>query len=291
MVDQGLNRLRQRIDALVPDWTIVEDSSCLSCEPGREWTRLGSQRTWSATMRKLLTLPSRALPAAVPLLLLTACNTSGVPLPDIAAEINETLTNEPLTLVVGDRIDVSFPLQPPLSQQVVVRPDGRASFNFGGEMEVAGMNLAELTARIIESYLETNQDVQSEPMVVVNLLESQRDRETGPFVYVIGEVVSPGAVPMDSRELHFIEAISKAGGPLKRTALLQDVVLVRHVRNEKRMSWHIDARIEYWGSEVPIVLQRDDIIFVPNTAIDNVNIWVDQYIRLMIPFPYLLRPL
>ena len=126
-----------------------------------------------------------------------------------------------------------------------------------------------------------------EPVVVVNLLESQRDRETGPFVYVIGEVVSPGAVPMDSRELHFIEAISKAGGPLKKTALLQDVVLVRHVRNEQRMMWHIDARIEYWGSQVPIVLQRDDIVFVPNTAIDDVNIWVDQYIRLMIPFPYI----
>ena len=114
------------------------------------------------------------------------------------------------------------------------------------------------------------------------------DRESGPFVYVVGEVLQPGAVPMHNQELNLVEAISKAGGPDKRTALLQDIVLVRRVENKSRVMWHIDARIDYWGSPVPIVMQRDDVIFVPNTAIDDVNIWVDQYIRLMIPFPYLV---
>jgi hypothetical protein len=37
-----------------------------------------------------------------------------------------------------------------------------------------------------------------------------------------------------------------------------------------------------------ILLQANDLIFVPNTPIDDVNIWIDQYIRLMIPFPYLI---
>jgi hypothetical protein len=34
-----------------------------------------------------------------------------------------------------------------------------------------------------------------------------------------------------------------------------------------------------------VFLQARDVVFVPNTAIDDVNIWVDQYIRKMIPIP------
>jgi hypothetical protein len=48
-------------------------------------------------------------------------------------------------------------------------------------------------------------------------------------------------------------------------------------------SWRIDAREDYWATAEPIYLQRHDLVFVPNTPIDNVDIWIDQYINKTIP--------
>ena len=55
-----------------------------------------------------------------------------------------------------------------------------------------------------------------------------------------------------------------------------------------RISWLIDARIEHWGVAPPVYLQPNDLVFVPNTNIDDANIFVDKYIRQMLPFPYLV---
>lgn len=232
-----------------------------------------------------------ALTLLVLSVVLTACNTTGIPLPEIAEEINRTLPGGPTTVETGDMIDIRFPYQPELDQQVRVRTDGRATFHVGGELEVAGLTFNELNSLLLAFYREMLRETeapQASPIVTVNLSEPAIDLETGPFVYVIGEVLNPGPVPLHDRELNLVQAISKAGGPNKRTALLQDVVLVRRLGDNQRQMWHIDARIDYWGSPVSIRMQPGDVVFVPNTAVDDVNIWIDQYIRQMIPFPYLI---
>ena len=89
--------------------------------------------------------------------------------------------------------------------------------------------------------------------------------------------------------LTLFEAIGAAGGILKRTGNLANTMLIRRVRgtNELR-SWSLDASIERWGESPAVFLQARDIVFVPNTAVDDVNIWLDQYIRQMIPIPNIL---
>ena len=51
------------------------------------------------------------------------------------------------------------------------------------------------------------------------------------------------------------------------------------------LAWKIDCSIEQWSSTKAIWLQPGDIIFIPNKTVDKVNIWIDQYIRRMIPLP------
>ena len=37
-------------------------------------------------------------------------------------------------------------------------------------------------------------------------------------------------------------------------------------------------------------LAQDDLLFVPKTSIASVNLWVQQYIRNMLPFGSIIRP-
>ena len=88
-----------------------------------------------------------------------------------------------------------------------------------------------------------------------------------------------------------IDGLARAGGHPKATALLKQVLLVRFMPDSNTWrSWKIDARPDEWGAANQILLQANDFVYVPNTPIDDVNIWIDQYIRLMIPFPYLIPP-
>ena len=43
-----------------------------------------------------------------------------------------------------------------------------------------------------------------------------------------------------------------------------------------------------WTGSVPLYLQPYDVVFIPNTPIDAVAIWVDNHIRRMIPVPYVI---
>ena len=58
----------------------------------------------------------------------------------------------------------------------------------------------------------------------------------------------------------------------------------------KQLHWTIDARPETWSGSTPLLLQPYDVLYVPNTPVDEVAIWVDNYIRRMIPFPYIIPP-
>jgi len=83
--------------------------------------------------------------------------------------------------------------------------------------------------------------------------------------------------------------IFPAEGPRKETAYLAQLLLVRwNASTGQQISWVMDASEEYWTGAVPLYLQPYDIVFIPNTPIDDVDIWVDNYIRRIIPFPYVV---
>ena len=105
----------------------------------------------------------------------------------------------------------------------------------------------------------------------------------------MGEVLRPGEFPLGpDRRLTLVEALARAGGARKESAHLASTMLLRwSASTGKQLAWKIDARPEEWTGSVPLYLQPYDVVFVPNTTVDDVAIWVDNYIRRMIPFPYI----
>jgi len=227
----------------------------------------------------LLHFPVALLACAGALFSVAGCSAHGRPLAEITPEINATLDGGPSRITPGDTLIARFPDKTDWEQSVKVRPDGQASFLAVGEFQVGGLTMPEAETKLRQAYTA----------VFPQLQMSLGTAELAPRnIYVFGEVREPGAFPID-RQVSLIEAIGLAGGPIKQTALLENTLLVRWVSQERRQrTWNIDAGVESWNAPNPLLLQPYDVVFVPNTAIDDVNIWVDQYLRLMIPFPYLI---
>ena len=222
--------------------------------------------------------------AVSPLLLLSlgACESpGGPPLTEIAEVVNATLEPNVIVFGVGDQIDVRFPYASTWNQTVEVAADGSASFLGIGRLIVAGMSPGTLTQSLREAYSLVIDNPELD--VVVKSLASRT-------IYVMGEVRHPGPLTLSpDRRMTMLEALAAAEGPRKETAYLAQTLLVRwNASTGKQLSWVMDASEEYWTGAVPLYLQPYDIVFIPNTPIDDVDIWVDNYIRRIIPFPYVV---
>jgi protein involved in polysaccharide export with SLBB domain len=81
-----------------------------------------------------------------------------------------------------------------------------------------------------------------------------------------------------------LQAISQAGGPRLDTAMMDEVIVIRNNGGEKvTMSLNLKAALDGSDPTQDMQLKPYDIVFVPRTAIANVDVWVDQYIRKLIP--------
>lgn len=233
------------------------------------------------SLKRLATLAASLL-----LAFLSACTSAGTPIPEIAQEINATRQTGPMRFVPGDRILLRFGSNPTLDQRLDVRPDGKASFLMVGEFAVAGKTAEELMKELTAAYTvklnAVDLSVNLDTSVQATQLDSPRR------VFVLGEVNLAGAFPYNGEDITIPKAIAAARGFDKKTAALQAMLLVRWLPKENGYhGWKIDANPEYWGSANQIFLQPGDVLYVPNTTIDKVDIWIDQYIRQLIPFPYL----
>ncbi len=159
------------------------------------------------------TIPiNRQAPAAVLYSLLTlalsACQIGGQGAVQPAALDEPAATTPPIgreatyRLRPGDRLTIFVFDNPDLSQIVTLGPDGRFAFPLVGTVTAEGMTLAGvgsvLTNRLRENVLE--------PDVTVTLSEVGLNR-----VYVIGEVVSPGAFDV-AEPISLVQVLSLAGG-------------------------------------------------------------------------------
>ena len=237
--------------------------------------------------RSLWLLVLTALPFA-------ACSATGYRIADLAAEINATRDMERAVVVPGDTVRVTFPFKAEWNQNVRIRLDGFGSFLGIDDVEVAGLKLVDLDARLTALYLKL--DAENAEQLTVDVVPGGAAGSAdgggggGDVLFVVGDVERPGAVVLSGRPLTLFEAIASAGGHKKATANLRNTILVRRLASGEMRSWRLDADIYRWGRQPPIYLQPRDVVFVPNTAIDEVNIWVDKYIRQMIPLPTLFPP-
>jgi len=175
----------------------------------------------------------------------------------------------------GDVLEFLLPQDTTLNGSTRVRSDGIAGFPLIGEVEVGGLSLTQAHALLIErlsAFLES-------PDIQVSL-KSTRDRQ----IYIAGEVRNPGNISYQD-ELTVLDALIRAGGPLKESADIGNVILVRTEVDGERLAWRMDLG-DIWTTASPphaVNLLPGDIVLVPNTAVDRANITVEKYITRMIP--------
>jgi protein involved in polysaccharide export with SLBB domain len=175
-------------------------------------------------------------------------------------------------LAPGDLIDVKFPYHPEENERVPVRPDGRIGLQVIGDVQAAGLTVKELEGIIVEKSSLTLRD----PVVSVVIAQLAEHK-----VYVGGQVAKPGFVTFRDG-MTPLQAIVERGGFVD-DANTDDVLYIRRVGGQVQ-SQRLDLDSVMDGESVEqIVMSPDDIIIVPRTFIGEADVWVDQWIRGLLP--------
>jgi polysaccharide export outer membrane protein len=125
-------------------------------------------------------------------------------------------TSAEYRLVTGDKVRIEVYKDTQLSQSVQIRPDGKITMPLIGDVTAVNQTPTELRQRITESLKE----YMTNPSVTVIVVET-----VVPTAYVMGEVRSPGAVPLQ-RDLSVLQALALSGG-LTEFAKSGDIRILR----------------------------------------------------------------
>lgn len=194
------------------------------------------------------------------------------PLPTPPAAVEDYL------LRYGDVLDIRFFYNPELNTTIPIRPDGWIALELVGEVKASGLSPAALGEVLRDKYAGKLRN----PEVAV-ILTTFSDRR----IFVGGEVAAPRAVPLN-RELTAFQAIIEAGG-FKPTAHLGNIVVLRDQGTSEPVFYVLDfARTVKLGEADPtaepdLVLQPNDIVFVPKTRVARWGQLVDQYFNELVP--------
>jgi len=173
----------------------------------------------------------------------------------------------------GDEIEIYFALNPELSVNTLVRPDGKVSLQLIGEVVAEGRSPSEFGEQLRNAYSSELRD----PEVSVNVL-SMAAR-----VYVDGQIGKPGEYVWTS-DITAMQAIARAGGFLETANSDHFVVLRRGADGAQQViDIDLDAAKSGQGQSRDVFLAPYDLVLVPESGISEVNRWVDQYIRQNIP--------
>jgi len=162
---------------------------------------------------------------------------------------NET---PPYRLGPGDQIFVSVWGQETLSLVTIIAPDGTINFPLAGEIDSSGLTLLELQDRIATGLREHLRN----PQVSVTLQDARSYR-----VYVLGEVMQPGAQILDG-ETSLIQSIAMAGGftPFAKTGNI--VVYRPSAQPDQRIKFDYKKFIKRDPEMPDIMLRSGDTIIV-----------------------------
>lgn len=175
----------------------------------------------------------------------------------------------------GDELNFRFIYTPELNIQAVVRSDGRIALPLIGDLPVEGLTISELTELVQRGLAEQVR----RPQVVINVQGTGSQR-----VFVGGEVGRSGVQPLVG-PLTVMQAVMAADG-LKDTAQPADVVVLRRGADGQTQPVRLDLRPLLAGQPgaQDLLLQPYDVVLVPRSGIANLGLWVEQYVRRVLPF-------
>lgn len=223
---------------------------------------------------------SGILRALVALGVLCACAcTAPVALAPVA-RVSTPVAGEPDSLPsyylqVGDVLDLKFPLNPELNDEVTVRPDGMISTAYAEDVPAYGHTVSQLTAELKTSY--SKDLIKPRISVIVRTFAPNR-------IYVGGEVNSPGEFITAGPNLTLSQAITRAGG-VKFSANREQVFIIRRGPHD-----HADAfKTDYFGvitgadPAADVRLAQYDVVYVSRTGIGDAYQVANQYLLQFVP--------
>jgi polysaccharide biosynthesis/export protein len=166
----------------------------------------------------------------------------------------KSVTADP-NYIIGaqDVLDVSVWKEPEVSRVVPVRPDGKISLPLLNDVQAAGLTPSQLAAQITESlkkYVTSPQVT-----VIITTINSQR-------IYILGEVIRPGAFPM-LPGMTVMQALSSAGG-FTPFAKMKNIYVLRGEAGKKvKYPFNYKQAINGKNSDQDILLKAGDTIVVP----------------------------
>lgn len=171
------------------------------------------------------------------------------------------------TLGKGDVIEVSVRNQPEFSGPFIVGPDGTIQYTFVGDLKVEGLTkqeLSELLEKELEKYVKV-----PEVGVTISAYRSK-------FIYILGEVNSPGKYPMSGDAVALRDAIMEAGLPTRNAALRRVHVITPDV--EKPVCKKIDLYVLLYKGDLSdnLMLRPGDVVVVPSTVPSEINRALNQ---------------
>jgi polysaccharide biosynthesis/export protein len=154
-------------------------------------------------------------------------------------------------LVAGDKLRIEVYKDTQLSQSLQVRPDGKITLPLIGDIAAEGRTSAELRDTIVSSLKEYN----SNPVVTVIVVET-----VPPVFYVMGEVNSPGTLPLKG-SVTVVQALAMAGG-FKDFAKKKDISILRKgAAAGETLKFNYNDAIK--GKGQPVYVQPGDTVIVP----------------------------
>lgn len=146
-----------------------------------------------------------------------------------------------------------------LSRLVTVRPDGYATFPLLGDVFVATRTVPQANADLDALYAKKM------PGLHVDLF---LEKTHGAVVYVMGEVKTSGAYPIE-RPISVFEAISLAGGHMENARLDNIVVMCRDSGKVTVRRVDLDKMLAASKNAEYFYLKPDDLVYVPKTTISS----------------------
>jgi polysaccharide biosynthesis/export protein len=167
-----------------------------------------------------------------------------------ARAVSEAAVTADYVLAVGDKLRIEVYKDTQVSQSLQIRPDGRITLPFVGDLAAAGLTPLALDEAITTALKE----YMTNPVVTVIVVEA-----TPPTVYVMGEVMTPGPVVMRPG-MTALEALALAGG-FKDFAKTADIRIIRRGGSGEPMRFNYKDAIN--GGSSAVALKPGDTIVVP----------------------------
>lgn len=164
---------------------------------------------------------------------------------------------------IADVLDISVWKVPDLSRpEVIVRPDGKISLPLIGDIEAFGISLTRLDEVITQKYTLYVREPEVSVMV---------KRFGGSKVVVLGDVKTPGVYSF-SGNIRLMEALALAGDCTKYAVRNNILVIRGDIHNNPALiSCNVVSFLKYAKLSENVMIQPQDVVFVPRSAIGNLN--------------------